>query len=181
MDPKENKSLDREYKIYKKIVNEFYSKKNILRWKKSKYLLPSMNSKKQKKQFRQILSKINKSIGERIWNPYDYNCEGKNMHVEKLIYLYENNEMNYKLLSKIYKNPLYNFIQETFEKNLDNQKEMLYFLPIGLPSGNLYESSKQNNVIEKNSEDVVSEENNEESNDNINHDMDYIIVDNKKK
>ena len=140
--PKENKSLDKKYKIYKKIVNEFYSKQNLLRWKKTKYILPSTNSKKQKKQFRQKLSKLNKIISERVWNGYDFNCEGKNMHIGKLIYLYENSPMDYKLLKKIYKNPLYNFIEETLEKynNYDSRlkdtlepKEFIKFIKKNRP------------------------------------------------
>ena len=78
-------------------------------------MLPSTNSKKQK-QFRQKLSKLNKVISNRTWNGFDSNSEGKNMYIGKLIYLYENYPMDYKLLKKYMKNPLYNFIDEILQK-----------------------------------------------------------------
>ena len=91
--PKENKSLDKKYKVCKKIANKIFTK-----------------TKTSKKQFRKLCSNLNKVINNREFtNDYTHKNEGKNMYIGQLINLHEQ-KFTYKLMKQMVNNRLYKSI-----------------------------------------------------------------------
>ena len=109
--PKENKSLDKKFKVCKKIANQLFKK-----------------TKTSKKEFRKLCSNLNRVIKNRKYTiEYTHKNEGKNMYIGQLINLHEK-EFTYKLLRQMIKNRLYNPIIDIIKNNFSklSKDKLLY-------------------------------------------------------
>ena len=167
--PKENKSLDKKYKVCKKIANKIFKK-----------------TKTSKKEFRKLCSNLNKIINNReMANDYTYNNEGKNMYIGQLLNLHDQN-YTFKLLLKMVDNKLYKPIVQIINHKITklNNNNQLYSrilnyktkLPLQLKktqSCNLKINKTVNTVIQDIVDKIETKQNKDVDNKN---ETEYVVI-----
>ena len=167
--PKENKSLDKKYKVCKKIANKIFKK-----------------TKTSKKEFRKLCSNLNKIINSReMANDYTYKNEGKNMYIGQLLNLHDQN-YTFKLLLKMVDNKLYKPIVQIINHKITklNNNNQLYSrilnyktkLPLQLKktqSCNLKINKTVNTVIQDIVDKIETKQNKDVDNKN---ETEYVVI-----